>query len=129
MIAIDANIVVRFLTRDHPTQSARAKALIDTQPVFVALTVLLETEWVLRSAYGFDATRVVRALRAFAGLPNVTAQNETVLARAFAWAESGMDFADALHLAQAGECDAFASFDARLVKAAKQAGVDSVQIP
>jgi predicted nucleic acid-binding protein len=129
MLAIDTNIVVRFLTRDHPTQSARAKSLIDAQPVFVALTVFLEAEWVLRSAYGFEASQVVQALRAFAGLPNVTSQDETVLARALAWAESGMDFADALHLAQAGECDAFASFDARLVKAAKQAGVDGVQIP
>jgi predicted nucleic acid-binding protein len=129
MLAIDTNIVVRFLTRDHPTQSARAKSLIDAQPVFVALTVFLEAEWVLRSAYGFEASQVVQALRAFAGLPNVTAQDEAVLARALAWAESGMDFADALHLAQAGECDAFASFDARLVQAAKQAGVDGVQIP
>src|ERR1041385_573755 len=54
MLAIDTNVVVRYLTSDHPKQAARAEALVERQDVFVATTVLLETEWVLRSAYGFE---------------------------------------------------------------------------
>ena len=34
MIAIDTNIVVRYLTGDHPEQSVRARAIVDGQPVF-----------------------------------------------------------------------------------------------
>jgi hypothetical protein len=37
-------------------------------------------------------------------------------------AETEMDFADALHLARSGCCEAFVTFDRKLVKAAKAAG-------
>ncbi|MER9443954.1 hypothetical protein NKI79_21725 [Mesorhizobium sp. M0340] len=33
MLAIDTNLIVRYLTDDHPTRSSRARALIDSQPV------------------------------------------------------------------------------------------------
>lgn len=129
MLAIDANVIVRLLTGDHPQQSAKAKGLFERETIFVPLTMLLETEWVLRSAYGFGPPRLVAALRAFAGLRNVMIQDPPALAKALAWAERGMDFADALHLAQAGDCEAFVSFDARLAKAAKRAGVDAISSP
>ena len=38
MLAIDTNIIVRYLTGDHPKQSAAAKALIDGKDVFVCTT-------------------------------------------------------------------------------------------
>jgi predicted nucleic-acid-binding protein len=63
MLAIDTNLVVRYLTGVHPQQSAKAKAVIDGEEVFVSTTVMLETEWVLRSAHGFNAKRVCKALR------------------------------------------------------------------
>jgi predicted nucleic-acid-binding protein len=47
MLAIDTNLIVRYLTGDQPQQSQKAKALIDSEPVFVCKTVLLEAEWVL----------------------------------------------------------------------------------
>jgi predicted nucleic-acid-binding protein len=126
MLAIDTNVVVRFLTADHPQQSAKAKELFERETLYVALTVLLETEWVLRSAYGFEPTRLIVALRAFAGLRNVVVQDAPSLAKALDWAERGMDFADALHLAQAGDCDGFVSFDGRLVRAARRASAGKV---
>src|SRR5271165_3450212 len=55
MLAIDTNLVVRYLVGDDPGQAARARSLIDNNDVFVCTTVLLETEWVLRSVYGFSA--------------------------------------------------------------------------
>jgi predicted nucleic-acid-binding protein len=127
MLAIDTNLIVRYLTGDHPRQSARARALIDGQPVFAAITVMLEVEWVLRSAYGYRPADVARALRAFAGLPTVTVEDDAIVATALDLAENGMDFADALHLGKSSHCAGFASFDAKLVKAAKAAGYDSVR--
>lgn len=122
MLAIDTNVVVRFLAQDHPEQSAKANRLITSARVFVSLTVMLETEWVLRGVYGYEANRIVKALRAFVGMPHVTVRDAPVLAKALTWTERGMDFADALHLAQAGECEAFVTFDTRLAKAAKRVG-------
>ena len=120
MLAIDTNIVVRYLTADHPEQSPKAKALIDGEDVFVCTTVLLETEWVLRGAYGFTGAQIAKSLAAFAGLPRVTLEDAALAARALDWTLKGMDFTDALHLAKGQECDGFVSFDRRLVKAAKE---------
>ena len=85
MLAIDTNIVVRYLTADHPEQSPKAKALINSQDVFVCTTVLLETEWVLRSVYGFAPADIVKALAAFAGLPRVTLEDAALAATALRW--------------------------------------------
>jgi predicted nucleic-acid-binding protein len=128
MLAIDTNVVVRYLVADDPAQARRAKALIDGQEVLVATTVLLETEWVLRGAYSHDREDVLAALRRFAGLPKVTLENPPLAARALDWAAKGMDFADALHLAAAEGCDAFLTFDRRLGRSAP-AGAAPVRAP
>jgi len=120
MLAIDTNIILRYLTGDHPQQSPKAKALIDSEDVFVCTTVLLETEWVLRSVYDFTAVGVANALSAFAGLPTVNLDEPALIAKALDWTVRGMDFADALHLAKAEGCNALVSFDRRFKKIAKE---------
>ena len=120
MLAVDTNVVVRYVTRDHPEQSPRAKALIDGNDVLLATTVLLETEWVLRSAYGFDRAEIVEALRSLAGLPRLTLENPARALKALDWFTAGMDFADALHLAGTEHCEAFVSFDRSLIRRARQ---------
>ncbi len=91
MIAIYTDIVVRYLTGDHPEQSVRAREIVDGQAVFVPVTVVLEAEWALRSAYGFRPADVARAMRAFGGLPQVTVEDAPTVATAFDLAEQGMD--------------------------------------
>ena len=118
MFAVDTNVVVRYLTGDDAEQFAKVNALIGGQDVYVCTTVLLETEWVLRRAYRFSRERVVAALAAFAGLPRVTLQDPALAAKALDWTRYGMDFADALHLAEAQGCEAFVSFDQRLAAVA-----------
>lgn len=127
MIAIDKTLIVRYLTGDHPAQSARAKALIDAEPVYVCLTVLLETEWVLRSVYGYGTTQIARALRGFCGLPQVTLEEPVLAAQALDWLEGGMDFANALHLAKSAGCTEFVTFDRSLARSANQPGAVPVR--
>jgi predicted nucleic-acid-binding protein len=129
MLAIDTNILVRYLTGDHPRQSQRARTLVDGNDVFVSDTVMLESEWVLRSVYGFTPLEVSRALRAFAGLARVTVESPAIIGQAFDQMERGMDFADALHLGAAAHCAAFVTFDKRLMKAARSVGLDTVREP
>jgi hypothetical protein len=74
----------------------RARKLIDRQPVFAAVTVILEV--LLRSTYGYRPADIARALRAFAGLPTVTVEDGSVMATALDLAEKGME---PLQLAQA----------------------------
>lgn len=120
MRAIDTNVLVRYLTGDDPEQSARARAAIDGREVFVATTVFLESEWVLRGVYGFSRKDVCRALRAFAGLPGVSVESPLMLSAALEQAEAGMDCADALHLGAASHCEIMLTFDRKFIKAAEK---------
>ena len=127
MLAIDTNVIVRYLTGDHPEQSAKAKRLIDREDVFVATTVLLEAEWVLRSVYGYDPAQLADALVAFAGLPRVMLEDPTAAARALQWMKTGLDFADALHLAKAQGCTAFVTFDRHFARRAAALGTIAIR--
>jgi predicted nucleic-acid-binding protein len=120
MLAIDTNIVIRFLTRDHEALARRALKIVSNNEVFVPLTVVLEAEWVLRDVYEMPRDEVIRELRRFCGLERVTVGAADVVERALAYAEGGLDVADALHLAQATECEAFVTLDKPLARRAKR---------
>ena len=129
MLAVDTNIIVRYLTADHPEQFAKASALIRGEDVYVCTTVLLETEWVLRGGYRFSRDQIIVALTAFAGLPRVTLEDPALASKALNWMRTGMDFADALHLAKAEGCEAFVSFDQRFAAVANALSQVKVQAP
>jgi predicted nucleic-acid-binding protein len=118
MLGVDTNVIVRYLTRDAAEQFAKASALIRDEDVYVCTTVLLETEWVLRRGYRISRERIIAALTVFAGLPRVTLEDPTVASRGLDCMRSGMDLADALHLAKADRCEAFVSFDQRFAAVA-----------
>ena len=129
MRAVDSNVIVRFLVADDPAQARKAQRLFGREPLFIPRTVILETEWVLRAVYGMKAEQVIPALRAVAGLPEVTVKDAMLVARAMDWAEAGMDFADALHLVAAGACSAFLTFDRRLTRVARSGAETPVAVP
>jgi predicted nucleic acid-binding protein len=128
MVAVDTNIVVRLLTLDDPEQAARAKALFESEVIWVSKTVFLETEWVLRSLYGLPGDRTVAVLRGLAGLANVRVEDATAVNRALEWAAFGLEFADALHLASRGESSKLVSLDEKFVKRAKRMGGSGVAL-
>jgi predicted nucleic-acid-binding protein len=128
MLAVDTNIVVRYLVKDDDAQSARARDVIGGGAIFVPLTVVLECEWVLRSLYGFSRSAVIAALEAFCGAPGVAVGEAAAVKRAFRLAQQGLDFADALHLAQASDCEAFVTFDDRLARKARRLAEGRVRL-
>lgn len=129
MIALDTNVVVRFLVNDDRAQGRRARDLIARGETFVGLTVLLEAEWVLRSAYGFPPAEIQRFFRALLGLPGMHTEDPGRLAQALDTYEKGLDFADALHLSFASTASSFATFDARLARRARRLGIARVVAP
>jgi len=129
MLAVDTNVLVRYLVEDDSAQTARAAKLIQSRPVWVSKTVLLETAWVLGSSYEFPAESVVRGLRGLLSLPTVSVEDESSVAQALDWAEQGLDVADALHLASAGSSMPFATFDQSLVRRAKRFTTSEIVVP
>jgi predicted nucleic-acid-binding protein len=126
MIAVDTNVVVRLLTGDHPKQSAAARSLFASGPVWIAKTVLLETAWVLRSLYGFDDSAIRGAFTKLLGLKNVHTEDKPSMAAALALTVHGIELADAIHLTSRPPGTVFVSFDRSFVRRANRAGATAV---
>ena len=125
MIAVDTNIIVRFLTRDDEQQYQKAYQIFaDSEQLFIPATVILETEWVLRFSYNFPSDRIIYAMTGLLKLNNVNTENKTAVINALEWHKNGMDFADALHLACSLHTDKFVSFDKKLIKKALSLNID-----
>jgi predicted nucleic-acid-binding protein len=120
MLAVDTNVVIRIMMDHDPVQNGQALQLFDRETIFLAKSVVLEMEWVLRSLYRLYPARFARAVEALISLENVRCEDETEVRQALAWHQAGMDFADALHLASSSQATRFATFDQAMVKAAKR---------
>ena len=119
VIAVDTNVVVRLLTGDDPAQFARVHKLFETEIILLPKTVVLETEWVLRSLYGLPAQDIVRALSALVALPQVRSEDASTVVEALELSRQGLDFADALHIASSRMADRIATFDRTLIRRAR----------
>ena len=128
MHAVDTNVVVRLLVGDDVSQSRRAAALFRNESIMITTSVILETEWVLRSLYRFDRIKIIENLRKFAGIGNVEFENPLAIESALRWCEDGLDFADALHLASSAGADAFATFDAQMQRDAPRGSSPPVRL-
>jgi predicted nucleic-acid-binding protein len=124
VIAVDTNVLVRIIVNEEPSQAARAAAFLRTQErVFIAKTVLLELEWVLRGAYRLTRGTIAGSLRRILAFPNVEAEDPAAVAAALLYYDQGLDFADSLHVASAGRDRKFATFDGVLRRRARRLGV------
>lgn len=122
MIALDTNILARFLLNDDPGQTKAAVVLLSQKRHYTAPpTVVLELVWVL-SVNGCRREEIAKGLRLLFGLPNFRPQEFEALCYALHWYEQGMDFGDALHLALSAKEDGFVTFDKTLGKIAKNIG-------
>jgi len=126
MTAVDTNVLVRLLTGDEPKQAAAARSLFASGPIWIAKTVLLETNWVLHSLYGFDEDAIREAFTKLLGLNNVHTEDEPSVSAALALAAHGIEFADALHLSSRPLSAAFVSFDQSFVRRARRAGASGI---
>ena len=126
MIALDTNVLVRFLVEDDKAQAAAAAALVDRaveddDPLFVSDVVLCEVVWVLEYSYKVARADVAGALGRLLHARHLSFAAPDLLASALAAFATGQgDFADYVireHAFAAG-CSAVATFDRALLKEA-----------
>lgn len=129
MIAVDTNIIIRFLTHDDEKQYKKAFSIFKTKEVFIPDTVILETEWVLRYAYEFSIEDICTAFVKLFGLNNVYTSNPAFIAHAIEWHRRGLDFSDALHLAHCQEYEKLYTFDKMFSSKAKNLTHCTVVLP
>lgn len=122
MIALDTSILARYLLNDDAGQARAATHLLAQKQTFTApLTVMLELVWVLK-VNGCATEEIAKGLRLLFGLPNFKPKQFEALCYALQWFEQGMDFGDALHLAQSADEEGFCTFDKPLGKLAESLG-------
>ena len=123
MIALDTNVVVRYLVDDDETQSRQAADLMEGaaargEHLFVGDLVLCETVWVLASSYGFSREEISGVLTSLLRARALLFSSTDRLARALAaYREGRGDFADYLireHTRAAG-AETVATFDRKLL--------------
>src|SRR5258705_6321282 len=118
MIAIDTNILARYLLNDEFEQSrAAARLLGGRELIDVPLSVWLELVWVLE-VNGCSKPEIIKGLRHIIGLPSIRPRTLGVFLFALRWYEEGMDFGDSLHLAMSAGNERFVSFDKAVTRMA-----------
>ena len=111
MPALDTNVLLRYIVEDDPKQTRVAQRYIEQHAaagdtLFLAMSVILETEWVLRSVYEFAKDEVIEVFVGLLEAREMTFQDEASLERAVhRYREFNIDFADCLHLATAETFD------------------------
>lgn len=123
MRALDTNVLARFFIDDADDAQAakqRPSAVAAlSERAFVAVTVLMELEWVMRGFYGLPPTDISRVLRALSSIEHITLEDRSAVLMALDAFDQGLDFADALHMVRSSRASGFATFDQRLAKRAK----------
>ena len=119
MLALDTNVLARYYVHEGDSAATRlqeqaARAVIErgTQ-LFVAKTVVLELEWVLRGAYGHPPADVCRVFDHLLSLTHIEVEDRAAVEMALANLRRGLDFADALHHASSRACEGFLTFDVK----------------
>jgi predicted nucleic-acid-binding protein len=118
--ALDTNIVVRLFVDDGSKEVPIARAVFERETVEIPLSVILECEWVLRSAYKFTPASICEALTALLSLETVIVQDPDLVIAAIEAHRLGVDFADAFHLLSAEKSDELLTFDDDFEKRAKR---------
>jgi len=119
-LAVDTNVLARALVDDGSDQAQRSRTLLSEREIFIPDSVLLETEWLLRSIMKLDRTHINRTFATLVASANVSFSNRSGIADVVAWHCSGLDFADAMHLRASDGCDGLASFDTDFKRRAKK---------
>jgi predicted nucleic-acid-binding protein len=131
VIAIDTNVLVRFLTGDDLEQARAATQFMDglrqSDPGFISREVMVELVWVLERAYGFSRAEVAGALEGLLAATEIEVESSDDTGRTvFQYREEAFGFADLMIAAAARRVDAvpLVTFDR---KAARIPGVELLE--
>jgi predicted nucleic-acid-binding protein len=84
MIAIDTNVLLRYLLWDNRIQAAKAETLIaGSTPVLITDVVLAETVWTLKGGkYKLDKTTIIGVINSLFEEPNICFEDGQTVWRA-----------------------------------------------
>ena len=106
MIALDTNVLARYLTRDDAEQAEAARSLLESltpdQPGYLCREVIVELVWVLERAYGYFRDQIATILEELVATEDLVIEAADDVARAaFRYRAGGAGFSDLMILAAA----------------------------
>jgi len=123
MIALDTNVLVRFLTQDDDAQFLVAAGLIEgctrDVPGYVCREVMIELVWVLERAYKYSREEIAEALLSIVTASQLSVENAQDIASVVnLYRKEGYDFADLMirQAAQRTENRVLKTFDQKLAR-------------
>jgi len=123
MIALDTNVLVRFLTQDDDAQFQLAAGLIEgctrDVPGYVCREVMIELVWVLERAYKYSREEIAEALLSIVTASQLSVENAQDIASVVnLYRKEGYDFADLMirQAAQRTENRVLKTFDQKLAR-------------
>ena len=123
MIAIGANVLVRYLVHDDAEQAEAARLLLEAitseRPGFICREVAIEVVWVLERAYKFTRSQIADVILELAATGGIVIEEvEDVVHAAIHYRQTGADFSDLMILAAAEHMGAgpLYTFDRRLAR-------------
>jgi len=123
MIALDTNVLVRFLAQDDDAQFQLAAGLIEgctrDVPGYVCREVMIELVWVLERAYKYSREEIAEALLSIVTASQLSVENAQDIASVVnLYRKEGYDFADLMirQAAQRTENRVLKTFDQKLAR-------------
>lgn len=100
MIALDTNLLMRYLTQDDPVQSPKATRIIqrltEEEPGFVSLVTVLEILWVRKSIYKRTPSQIADEIEMILAADTLEVQNEQEVYQAVVALRRTGEFEDGL---------------------------------
>jgi predicted nucleic-acid-binding protein len=102
MIGVDTNILIRYLTQDHPSQSKLVNLLFENSekhktPLYINLVTLCEVIWVLESCYEQSKEIIMTTIETMLKTPSLKFEHEGIIGIALLeFITSSADFTDCL---------------------------------
>jgi len=124
MIALDTNILIRFLVKDDNKQAKLVykvfkEAEAKQEILFVPLLVVLEVIWVLQSVYKISDKDILEAISELLLMPVLKFEMQQAIQEFIASAENiKLDLSDILiaHSAKLSGCESVLTFDKKASK-------------
>ena len=123
MIALDTNVLIRYLVADDARQATAARMLLEglttERPGFVCREVIVELVWVLRRGYGFSRDRIATVLGNLVATEALVVEAADDVARAaVSYRRGGAGFSDLMIAAAARRAgaDTLCTFDRKVAR-------------
>jgi len=97
MEIVDANIVLRYLLKDHKRFYPKAKQIIEQKKIYIPAEVAAEVVYVLEKVYEVPRDEISNALTELFSYPNITTPDTPVLNESLViYKKNKIDFVDAI---------------------------------